>query len=118
MIEVGVYGASGYMGGEVLRLLNEHPEVEIVWATTRSGKPIEYFHKNFFDSGLKLINPDKVNHCDVIFIALPTGQAMNMANEWIKKGTKIIDLGADFRLRNKEDWEQIYGKPHMSWDIV
>ena len=73
MIEVGVYGASGYMGGEALRLLNEHPQVKVVWATSRSGQPIEYFHRNLYGSGLNLIHPDEITPCDAIFFAVPTG---------------------------------------------
>lgn len=49
MIKVGILGASGYMGGEALRVLHEHPHVAIEWATSRSGKPVEYFHRNFYD---------------------------------------------------------------------
>lgn len=118
MIKVGVFGASGYMGGEAIRILNEHTEVKIAWATSRSGKPIEHFHKNLYGLGINLIQPDKVTPCDVIFVALPTGQAMGMAKDWLSEGTKIIDLGADFRLKNKEDWERIYEKQHICWEVV
>lgn len=118
MIEVGIYGASGYMGGEALRILNEHPGVKIVWATSRSGKPIEYFHRNLYDSGIKLIKPEKATPCDAVFFALPTGYAMSMARDLLNNNTKIIDLGADFRLKNRSHWERIYGKTHLCWDIV
>jgi len=118
MIEVGIYGASGYMGGEALRILSEHPQVKIAWATSRSGKSVEVFHKNFYGSGIKLVKPEEATACDVIFAALPTGNVMNIAKELLVKGSKVIDLGADFRLKNRNDWESIYGMSHSCWDIA
>ncbi len=118
MIKVGIYGASGYMGGEALRILLEHPEVEIAWITSRGEKNIEYFHKNFYNLGLKFIKPEEVTHCDVIFAALPTGEIMKQTSDLLSKGTKVIDLGADFRLKNKDDWERIYGREHTDWTTV
>ncbi|MDQ1280942.1 MAG: N-acetyl-gamma-glutamyl-phosphate reductase [Thermoproteota archaeon] len=118
MIEVGIYGASGYMGGEALRVLNEHPEVKVVWSTSRSGKPLEYFHRNMYGSNIPLIKPEEASSCDAVFIGLPTGNAMNMAQDLVKIGTKIIDLGADFRLKDREVWERVYGKTHSCWDLV
>jgi N-acetyl-gamma-glutamyl-phosphate reductase common form len=118
MIEVGIYGASGYMGGEALRILNEHPQVKIVWATSRTGKPIEYFHRNLYSSGIKLVKPEEAIPCDAVFSALPAGHAMSIARDLLDSNTKIIDLGADFRLKNRSDWERIYGKTHLCWDIV
>ena len=101
----------------VVRYL-EHPEVKISWATSRSGKPIQYFHKNFYGSEIKLIKPEEVTAADAIFVALPTGQAMSMAKDWLNKGTKLIDLGADFRLKDQDDWQRIYGKNHTCWEMV
>lgn len=118
MITVGIYGASGYMGGEALRILNEHPQVKIAWATSRSGQPIEYFHRNLYDSGVKLINPEEATPCDAVFFAIPTGSPMSMARDFLTHNTKIIDLGADFRLKNREDWERIYRKKHLCWDVA
>ena len=117
MIKVGIYGASGYMGGEALRVLSEHPKVKVVWATSRSGKPIEYFHRNLYNSGIQLVKPEEVTPCDAVFFALPSGNAMKMAPELLKQDTKIIDLGADFRLRNQADWERIHGKVHSCWGL-
>jgi len=117
MIKVGIYGASGYMGGEVIRILLEHPEAEIVWLTSRGDKPVEYYHKNLYGMGLKFIKPEEVTPCDVVFAALPSGQIMKQARSLIETGTKVIDLGADFRLKNRNDWERIYGKIHADWDI-
>lgn len=118
MIKVGIYGASGYMGGEAVRILSEHPEVEIAWLSSRGDKPVEYFHKNLYGAGLKFIKPEEITPCDVIFAALPTGQIMKQARELAEAGTKVIDLGADFRLKNRADWERIYGKAHSDWSMT
>jgi N-acetyl-gamma-glutamylphosphate reductase len=101
MIRAGIYGGSGYVGGEAIRVLIDHPQVELAWITSRRDKPVEYFHRNLIGRGLHFITPDKTTYCDVVFAALPAGQIMNMAPELLKAGTKIIDLGADFRLKNR-----------------
>ncbi|WP_074782942.1 N-acetyl-gamma-glutamyl-phosphate reductase [Clostridium homopropionicum] len=98
-------------------ILSEHPQVKIAWATSRSGQPVEAFHKNFYGSGIKLVKPEEVTTCDVVFAALPTGNVMNITKELLEKGSKVIDLGADFRLKDRHDWETIYGMKHSCWDI-
>ena len=118
MIKVGILGASGYMGGEALRILLEHPETEIAWLTSRGDKPVEYFHKNLYGAGLKFIKPAELTNCDVILSALPGGQIMDQARGLLESGIKLIDLGADFRLKDKKVWEGIYGKTHSDWQIV
>jgi N-acetyl-gamma-glutamyl-phosphate reductase len=118
MIHVGIYGGSGYMGGEALRVLLEHPEAEISWITSRSGKPVEYYHRNLYGKDLKFVKPDQVTRCDVVFVALPTGQIMQTAQGILRDGTRIIDLGADFRLKNRQDWEAKYSKKHESWELA
>jgi N-acetyl-gamma-glutamyl-phosphate reductase len=117
VIKVGIFGASGYMGGEALRILLEHPEAEIAWITSRGDKPIEYFHKNMYGASLKFIKPDKITPCDIILSALPSGDIMNRARELINSGVKLIDLGADFRLKDQQEWETIYGKKHADWQL-
>ncbi|MBN1632297.1 MAG: N-acetyl-gamma-glutamyl-phosphate reductase [Thermoleophilia bacterium] len=117
-IEVGVYGASGYMGGEALRVLTEHPGVRVVWATSRSEKPLEHFHRNFYGAGLKLVRPEEITPCDAVFFAVPTGTPMQLAQYFLEQDTKIIDLGADFRLKNLADWERMYGKKHGCPDVA
>jgi N-acetyl-gamma-glutamyl-phosphate reductase len=118
MINVGIYGASGYMGGEALRVLLEHPEVKIAWATSRSGSNVADFHPNLYDTPVKFIHPDKATPCDVVFMALPSGVPMEMAPKLLKQGCKIIDLGADFRLRDRSTWERVYKKKHSCWDLA
>ena len=118
MIKVGILGASGYMGGEVLRVLLEHPEATVAWATSRTPRDAEECHRNLVDCGVKLISPDEITPCDTVFIALPGGQAMEMAPRLIQSGSKVIDLGADFRLQDRETWERLYGKKHTAWELV
>ena len=118
MIRVGIYGASGYMGGEALRVLLEHPQVEVAWATSRTGKPAEYFHRNLYGAGVQLVSPDRVTPVDAALLALPSGQAMALARALIDEGARVIDLGADFRLRDRADWERVYGKQHADWALA
>jgi N-acetyl-gamma-glutamyl-phosphate reductase common form len=118
MIKVGILGASGYMGGEAVRVLLEHPDAEIAWLTSRGDKSVEYYHKNFFGTGLRFIKPEEITPCDVVFSALPSGQIMTLAGSLIESGTKIIDLGADFRLKDRAIWEQVYGKIHADWRLA
>lgn len=118
IIKVGIYGASGYMGGEALRVLSEHPDVEVSWATSRSGQPLENFHRNFYGSGLKLISPAEVTPVDAVFFAMPTGTPMTLAADLLAQGTKLIDLGADFRLKNHPEWERVYKREHAAWPVA
>ncbi|MBN1799505.1 MAG: N-acetyl-gamma-glutamyl-phosphate reductase [Spirochaetales bacterium] len=118
MYKIGVYGASGYMGGEAVKLILEHPQFELAWATSRSKKPIAYFHRNLLGSRLRLVHPDEIGHCDAVLFSLPSGNVMQLAPGFIKQGTKVIDLGADFRLKDKADWERVYGKKHSSWEMT
>ena len=118
MIKVGIFGGSGYMGGEVARVILDHPNAEIAWITSRGEKPVEYFHRNLIGQNLKFVKPDETTKCDVVFAALPTGQIMKMAPKLLENGTKIIDLGADFRLKDKSIWEEKYGKKHANWSLV
>jgi N-acetyl-gamma-glutamyl-phosphate reductase len=118
MITAGIYGGSGYMGGEVIRVLLEHPEVTIAWITSRGERPVDFFHRNLYGKELRFIKAEQATKCDVVFAALPSGQIMQLAPALLEAGTKIIDLGADFRLKNRSDWENKYGKKHLSWDLV
>ncbi len=96
MIRAGIYGATGYMGGEVLRVLMDHPEVEIAWATSRSEAQVADYHPNLFGTGIQFIRPEQTTPCDVVFMALPTGVPMELAPKFLKEGAKVIDLGRGF----------------------
>jgi N-acetyl-gamma-glutamylphosphate reductase len=73
LIKVGIYGGSGYMRGEAVRILLEHPEAKIAWITYRGDKAIESFHRNFCGQGLTFIKPEETTPCDMIFAALLSG---------------------------------------------
>lgn len=117
MIKAGIIGASGYTGGELLRLLVNHPNVKLELATSRSlaGKPVTSTHKHlegFLD--LKYDNPNSENireRCDVVFVAVPHGSAMDYVPELLDGGTKVIDLSADYRLETSV-FEKVYEATH------
>jgi N-acetyl-gamma-glutamyl-phosphate reductase common form len=106
------------MGGEALRVLLDHPDVEIAWATSRSPSPVEEHHPNLFGSGIELVHPDDVGPCDVAFLALPTAASIESARQHIDAGAKVIDLGSAFRLRDRSMWERVYGQSHSDWALA
>ena len=114
MIKVGIIGVTGYVGIELLRLLQLHPLVSItnVFTDTYSGEEIAAIYPHL--RGLTAIRGEKLQldvihkHCDVVFVSLPHGHAMRMAQSILDAGIKIIDLGADFRLKNPSHYEHWY----------
>ena len=118
MIRVGILGASGYMGGEALRVLLDHPDVEIAWLTSRTGERVEDAHPNLFGLGLEMIHPDQATPCDVVFLALPTTASIEAAARFLAAGSKVIDLGAAFRLKDRSTWESVYGQVHAAWPLA
>lgn len=118
MIRAGIVGASGYMGGEALRVLVDHPEVELAWATSRQEAPVEDYHPNLYGLGIQLVHPDKVGDADVVFLALPTAASIEMARHFLEQGIKVIDLGSAFRLKDRPTWERVYGQRHPNWPLA
>jgi N-acetyl-gamma-glutamyl-phosphate reductase len=110
-----VVGASGYAGGEVLRLVAGHPEFEIVAATAHSqaGTAIEAVHPHLIDLGLAFqpIDPETLAGADLVFLALPHGESGPVA-AGLPDHVKVVDLGADFRLRSPDEWQAYYGGEH------
>lgn len=115
---IGVFGASGYMGGEALRLLLEHPGVELAWATSRSPAAAEVHHPNLLGSGIELIHPDAATPCDAVMLALPTAASIEAAKRFVDAGARVIDLGAAFRLSDRATWERVYEQPHAEWSLA
>jgi len=118
MIKVGIVGGTGYTGVELLRLLAQHPQAEVVVITSRSedGVKVTDLYPNLrghYD-GLAFSVPDvaKLGACDVVFFATPHGVAHALAEELLDAGTRVIDLSADFRLQDAEEWSRWYGQPH------
>ncbi|MGV3654183.1 MAG: N-acetyl-gamma-glutamyl-phosphate reductase [Noviherbaspirillum sp.] len=123
MIKVGIVGGTGYTGVELLRLLAAHPQVELRAITSRKedGMPVaDMFPSLRGRVGLKFSTPDKANltECDVVFFATPHGVAMAQAQELMAAGVKVIDLAADFRLKDTGVFEQWYGMPHSCPEIL
>ncbi|MDO8315012.1 MAG: N-acetyl-gamma-glutamyl-phosphate reductase [Rugosibacter sp.] len=123
MIKVGIVGGTGYTGVELLRLLAQHPEVELLAITSRSevGTPVaEMFPSLRGSVDLKFSDPKEASlvDCDIVFFATPNGIAMQQAVQLLDAGVRVIDLAADFRIQNIADWEKWYGMKHASPDLV
>ncbi|MCZ2128224.1 MAG: N-acetyl-gamma-glutamyl-phosphate reductase [Anaerolineales bacterium] len=117
MVSVSIVGGSGYGGGELLRLLLSHPQVEVKQATSRSrvGEYVYQTHPNLRKrTQLKFSDPSQLEPADVLFLAQPHGQAQKNIADFAKLGTKIIDLSADFRLRDADFYEKWYGEKHAA----
>ncbi len=118
MVKVGIVGGSGYAGGELLRLLLTHPEVEIAWVTSRGDKDLESVHRNLLGSGLRFVREEDAGACDVVFLCMPHRESMTRAAAYLDRGSKVIDVGSDFRLKDAELFARVYGGPHACWDLV
>ncbi|HIX60962.1 MAG TPA: N-acetyl-gamma-glutamyl-phosphate reductase, partial [Candidatus Halomonas stercoripullorum] len=124
MIKVGIVGGTGYTGVELLRLLAQHPEVEIAAITSRSeaGVRVSDMYSNLRDHYPKLAfsqpDPQSLGKCDAVFFATPHGVAHALAAELLAQGTRVIDLSADFRLRDAKVWEEWYGQPHGAPELL
>ncbi|HVZ93196.1 MAG TPA: N-acetyl-gamma-glutamyl-phosphate reductase [Phycisphaerales bacterium] len=112
---VSIVGGSGYGGGEVLRLLLDHPHVEVAQITSRqrAGEFVHAAHPNLRSrTKLQFIPPQELEACDVLFLCLPHGEASKAIDRYSALAPRIIDLSADFRLRDKARYQQWYGDPH------
>lgn len=115
MITVSIAGASGYIGGELLRLLLLHPEVNVQQVTSErlAGKPVSRAHPNLRAvTKLKFSSMNDLEPCDVLCLALPHGEAMQRCSDLFHLGERVIDLSADFRLRDPADYPLWYGHEH------
>ncbi len=117
MIKVGIVGGTGYTGVELLRLLANHPEVSLEVITSRSeaGMAVSELFPNLrghVDLTFSEPDPEVLARCDVVFFATPHTVAMALVPELIKRGTRVIDLSADFRLKDVAVWEQWYNTQH------
>lgn len=115
MIRVGIVGGSGYTGGELLRLLLFHPQVEVTQITSRAnaGQYVHSLHPNLRGATqLQFIHPDALQACDLLFLALPHGTASREVERYAALAPYLIDLSADFRLDTAEDYRTWYGAEH------
>ncbi|MCX9157603.1 N-acetyl-gamma-glutamyl-phosphate reductase [Niveibacterium sp. 24ML] len=123
MIKVGIVGGTGYTGVELLRLLAQHPGVELAAITSRSeaGMPVaEMFPSLRRRVSLKFVEPAVagLERCDVVFFATPHGVAMAQSPQLIAGGTKVIDLAADFRLKSLDEFSKWYKIPHTAPELL
>lgn len=122
-VRTSIVGVSGYGGGELARLLLGHPEVEIVHLTaeSRQGEALNRLYPNlrgFTTAEAEIVDAARVaRDSDVVFLALPNGQAMQLVPEMVGHA-RVVDLGADFRFRDPEVYEQWYRTPHASASLL
>ena len=117
MIKAGIVGATGYTGQELLRLLIKHPQVSLQAVTSRgeAGKPVASLFPNlrdYLDLNFVAPEPALLKSCDVVFFATPNGTAMTMVPDLLESGVKVVDLSADFRIKDAALWSQWYGMEH------
>lgn len=123
LFKVGIVGATGYTGAELLRLLCQHPNVEVAVITSRSelGLPVADLYpslRGFTD--LCFVEPDiaVLATCDIVFFATPHNVSMNMMPELMEAGVRVVDLSADFRLRDVALWEKWYNEKHVCPELI
>ncbi len=122
-IKIGIVGATGYTGVELLRLLSAHPYAEVCAVTSRSEagvKLADYFPslRGIYDLVFEKPEDAKLEQCDLVFFATPNGIAMKEAPALLERGVRVVDLSADFRLKDIAVWEKWYGMKHESPDWV
>lgn len=122
-IKVAIVGATGYTGAELLRLLSGHPEanVEVITSRGEAGRSVAELYPNLRGScELRFSEPDEqqLAGCDVVFFATPHGVAQATVPALLARGVRVIDLSADFRIRDVALWEQWYSQPHAAPELV
>ena len=123
-IPIGIIGASGYAGAELMRLLAHHNAFDVGFVTgdTQAGQPVAdlYPHLAAVGAGQEFVkyDPKLLDHVDLAFLALPHGQSMSIAAEILDRDKVAVDLAADFRLKNPDHYEQWYGEPHLAPELL
>ena len=123
MLKCGIVGGTGYTGVELLRLLARHPHVDISLVTSRgeAGRPVAELFPNlrgYLDLHFEQPDPARLADCDLVFFATPNGTAMKEVPALLDAGVKVVDLAADFRLKDPAVWEQWYGMPHACPELL
>ena len=123
MIKVGIVGGTGYTGVELLRLLLAHPEasIEVITSRGEAGTAVADLFpslRGYLDLAFTVPDEDALAACDVVFFATPHGVAQAQVPTLLERGVKVIDLSADFRIRDIATWEKWYGQPHGCPELV
>lgn len=123
-VPIGIIGASGYVGAELMRLLAQHPgfDVRFVTGDTQAGQPVAdlYPHLAAIGAGQEFVkyDPALLDDVGLAFLALPHGQSMAMAADILDRGKVAVDLAADFRLNDAGEYQQWYGEPHLAPELL
>jgi len=124
MIRAAILGASGFVGGELMRLIAHHPAIEVgvAFAASNAGQPVAAVHPHlalaYPDSRFAAWGGGGLADCDLILAALPHGETQRMADDLLEPGIPLIDLGADFRLDSADDYQRWYGEPHQRPELL
>ncbi len=124
MFDVAILGASGFVGAELLRLLAAHPRLRAarLFGDSQAGQKLEEVHPHlalaYPAAVVERFEPDKLEGIDLLFAALPHGHSQRIAGEILDRGIALVDLGADFRLDDAEDYERWYKEPHGAPDLL
>jgi N-acetyl-gamma-glutamyl-phosphate reductase len=124
MIRVVILGASGYVGGELMRLIAAHPQLEVTvpFASSNAGQPVDSVHPHlalaYPGAVFAAWDPAMLAGCDLILAALPHGETQRLADELLAPDIPLVDLGADFRLDSAAEFERWYGEPHRRPDLL
>ena len=124
MIRAALLGASGYVGGELMRLIALHPamEVGVAFAASNAGEPVGALHPHlalaYPGTSFEHWNPALIDGCDLILAALPHSETQRLADDLLGPGIPFVDLGADFRLDSAAEYERWYGEPHARPDLL
>ncbi len=123
MIRVGIVGGTGYTGVELLRILLLHADIEVAVVTSRSdaGQRVDALYPNLLglcNVVFTVPDVDTLAECDVVFFATPNGTAMLMAEQLLVRNVKVIDLSADFRIKDVKEWSKWYGMEHACPDLI
>jgi N-acetyl-gamma-glutamyl-phosphate reductase len=124
MIQVSILGASGYVGGELMRLIAAHPDmqVKVAFGASAAGKPVAALHPHlalaYPCSEFAAWDPALLAGSDLILAALPHGETQRLADDLLAPGVPLVDLGADFRLDSAAEYERWYGEPHARPQLI
>jgi len=123
MIRAGIVGGTGYTGVELLRILVLHPDVDVSVVTSRSdaGQRVDAAYpslRGLCDVLFTVPDIDTLASCEVVFFATPNGAAMLMAEQLLARNVKVIDLSADFRIKDDKEWSKWYGMEHACPDLI
>lgn len=123
MVRIGIVGGTGYTGVELLRLLAQHEDAEVVAITSRAeaGRRVDELFPNLrgrYDLAFSEPDVELLAGCDLVFFATPHNVAMNLVPELLERGTRVVDLSADYRIRDAALWSDWYGEPHASPQLL